>query len=310
MTQSICENISIKDYDICAVVVTFHPDVQILKSLINITLSSARHFVIINNGCDSECLQLMNLWNELEQISLINLEGNFGLAYGINRGIHFAQVNEFSHVILFDQDSIPDNDMIALLVTADKLLRSEYGTISAVGPSHKDPRTGYFSEFDKLGRFYKRINGINLSVVNYLQSSGCLISIDTLRKYGLMDEDLFIHHIDQEWCYRLSNLGLPCFGVQEASMTHIVGDKTITIPFGINRDVHIHSPFRNYFVVRNTIILCKRTYMPLRWKIVEFLRASFVFLFHCSIVKPQLNHFQMMIKGVLDGLLGVKYLKV
>jgi rhamnosyltransferase len=306
MTGNISFKKNIKGYKICAIVVTYNPDIKILRSLLDVALKSVSYFVIVNNGCNPESLLVMQQWQESEQISLIDLGGNLGLAYGLNQGILFAQSKKFSHVILFDQDSIPDQEMIPKLIKADATLREEVEFIAALGPSHKDPRTGFQSRFSKIGRFYKCLDGINLFFVSYLQTSGSLISIDIFTRYGLMDERLFIHHVDQEWFYRLAKHGYSGFGVQEACMSHLVGDKTITIPLGINRDVHLYSPFRNYFVVRNTIILCKRTYVPLRWKIANSVKIILIFIFHILFVKPRFEQLQMMTKGVFDGLFNVE----
>jgi rhamnosyltransferase len=291
----------IADSRICAIVVTYNPDIEILKSQLNVTLSFVNQFVIVNNGCTVDALETLQNWHQQNQASLINLQHNLGLAYGLNRGIDYALSHNYTHVVLFDQDSIPDPDMLPTLQKAYIALAEDFGNVAAVGPSHRDPRTGFRSEFNKIGRFYKSLDGVNLFQVNYLQSSGSLISLDIFKEYGLMDEDLFIHHVDQEWFYRLSSYGYSGFGVQEACMTHLVGDKTITLPFGFNRDVHLYSPFRNYYTIRNTIKLCKRNYMPLKWKIVEFSKAIFVFLFHLIFSKPRSEQYKMMKKGMIDG---------
>jgi len=48
-----------------------------------------------------------------------------------------------------------------------------------------------------------------------LIASGCLIPADVLRDVGLMDDALFIDHVDTDWCMRARARGYRLLGVCE-----------------------------------------------------------------------------------------------
>jgi len=67
---------------------------------------------------------------------------------------------------------------------------------------------------------------------------------------GLMDEDLFIDHVDSEWCFRAKAKGFQLFGVGGAAMTHALGERRKEIWFLRRRIVTLHKPFRYYYIFR------------------------------------------------------------
>lgn len=296
-----------KNY-ICAIVVIYHPDIERLNALLVATIAMVDRLVIVDNGSDLDIRE--ELLIELQETGLLTyllMDNNIGLAAGLNQGITWAMENNFTHVLLLDQDSIPQENMVKnLLLAADKI-ESDGINLAAVGSKHFDPRTGYISSFDqpKIKSFgLENDKESSYYEVGYLQSSGALISIKTLNILGLMDTGLFIHHIDQEWCLRASDRGFKSFGVSNALMEHIVGDKVVRIWLGYWRDIHLHSPARHYFAFRNSILLYKRKYIPFTWKIADIARLLFMFVFYSLFIPPRLNHASMMFRGLWDGILG------
>src|SRR5665648_984549 len=87
-----------------------------------------------------------------------------------------------------------------------------------------------------------------------------------LDEVGPMNEAWFIDHIDLEWGLRARRAGHSLYGVVGARLTHSLGDRTQRIP-GRERDVHIHSPERNYYMARNTVLLVRSGLMTTWWKL-------------------------------------------
>ena len=290
-----------------AIVVLYSPDLGVLDSLVWSTLPMVDKIVLVNNDLDSSVLNFLKKWDKEKQIKLLFMSNNIGLAAGINAGIRWAAEQQCSHVLLLDQDSIPKENMVKHLLEVTYELELEGILVGAVGARHIDPRTGYQSSFEqqKYKFLAKEVQEKNSCIqVSYLQSSGSLIGIKALNILGLMDEALFIHHIDQEWCLRASNLGFKSFGVSNALMEHIVGDKVVRIWLGYWRDIHLHSPLRDYFAFRNSTLLYKRKYIPFKWKIVDMARLLFMFVFYSLFIPPRVNHASMMFRGLWDGILG------
>jgi rhamnosyltransferase len=278
-----------------AVVVVYNPDLKILESLLEITLPMVQRIVIVNNDQNADTLTFLNTCEESLKIKLIPMTRNVGLAAGMNAGIEWSIQAGCSHVLLLDQDSIPQNNMVDRLLSASDHIASTGIRVAAVGASHLDPRSGYTSSFGKIDK------SSNYAEVKYLQSSGSLISTTAIQSVGLMDDGLFIHHIDQEWCMRAASQGYESFGVSDAWMNHIVGDDIVRIWLGYWRDIHLHSPLRHYFAFRNSVLLYGRDYIPWDWKLQDFARLVFMFIFYALFSTSRREHIYMMVRGARDG---------
>ena len=77
---------------------------------------------------------------------------------------------------------------------------------------------------------------------------------------------MFIDHVDLEWCIRAGHGGFPSYLVTDALIDHQLGDEVVKLP-GREQVVHLHSPFRVFYLVRNTLWLI-RGYgsLPLGWR--------------------------------------------
>jgi rhamnosyltransferase len=293
---------------ICAIVVTYYPDISRFTSLLKATSALVDKVVVVDNTPDLKAEILHDTdWQELN-VEYICLNGNFGLAHGFNKGIIWARKNEFTHVLLLDHDSIPQNEMLRCLLDAACQLDTLGISWAAVGANHIDPRSGYQTNYQRRKKESIEKRNSNLPEVcipvQYLQSSGSLISLTSLDAIGLMDESLFIHHVDQEWCLRANSRGFHSFIVSDAIMEHVVGDKIARIWIGYWRDVHLHSPTRHYFAFRNSFLLYKREYIPRRWIFLDSLRLMFMLLFYGLLIAPRLPHISMMLRGLIHGLRG------
>lgn len=300
-----CNNIS---NNVCAVVVLFNPDAEIVKKLINSIMIMVDSIIIIDNKSETGIPELLEKNVLDEKVQLFHMANNLGLAAGQNVGIKWALEHEFDYILLLDQDSIPQENMVEILIDSTVKLESQGFAVASVGPQHFDVRTGFKPKFhtkwNDLSSVSARDNtNIEESMeITYLQSSGSLTSAKILREVGLMDEALFIHHIDQEWCLRAKSKGFSCFAIPQATCAHTIGDRVIRIWIGRWRDVHIHSPRRHYFASRNSFLLYKRSYMPSYWIIRDAAHLLFIFVFNSLFVSPRWEHTSMMIKGMKDGI--------
>ena len=91
------------------------------------------------------------------------------------------------------------------------------------------------------------------------------------------------------------------FGVYDALMEHSVGDEVIEIGA---RVIHLHSPVRQYYIMRNRILLYRRAYSPWRWIVQDFVRMLFKLTAFSVVLRPRRQNFAMMLKGIKDGLAG------
>ena len=119
-----------------------------------------------------------------------------------------------------------------------------------------------------------------------------------------MRSEWFIDHIDSEWCLRTRSQGWILLGVPDAVLHHRLGDKVSRIWFLRWRQVAHHSALRDYYMFRNSILLARQSYVPLRWKLF-FLSRLVQFAGFFLVFVPQRQHrMALMAQGLRDGLAG------
>ena len=293
---------SITDQSITAVIVTFNPDLTALSAIINSLRLQLNSIVIVDNNSKSQ--------NELaeicESVEFVPLPVNLGLGKAHNLGIEYARKHDSQYVLLLDQDSLPDPGMVQqMLNTADKLKLNGI-MFCAVGSRYRDNH-GHLSDFVKVGwfRFTRNSCGENQHVeADFLISSGALIPISAINEIGMMDESLFIDHIDTEWFMRANSLGYKSYGCCTAMMRHSLGEKTTRIWLARWRNVPYHNPFRYYYIFRNSLLLYRRGYMPFKWMLADWVRLGQIFLFFGLFAGDRVANLKMIANGVIDGLKG------
>lgn len=291
---------------VAAVIVTYHPDFSALEQLLASLQAQVEKTLIVDNGSPSEHLDWLQKQAGKEKI-ILPLEQNLGVATALNLAIRWAQVNGFTHVILFDQDSLPETGMVATLLSWEEAAVSSGARIAAVGPRYYDPRHSCpapFIRFDgwkihKIGCTEK----LEVHEASYLITSGSLIRLSVLEEVGLMDEALFIDYIDVEWGLRAQSKGYRCFGLDSARMRHSLGDEVVTWGRG-RKSVSVRSPLRNYYLCRNALLIYRRSHIPLNWVLNDAWRLLLKFAFFTLITPPRLQNLKMMTLGLWHGFRG------
>lgn len=287
-----------------AVVVTYHPDSGKLFELLSALAPQVTSIVIVDNGSDARVLDSV-LGTCLNEVELIFLERNLGIAAAQNIGISRAKEMQAEYVLLSDQDSVPDHLMVHELLKAAEKISVEQGQPACFGPRYLDSR-------QKNPPPFLRIRGFKLErcicatedsivPVDYLIASGCLIPMSVLERVGGMREDFFIDYVDIEWGLRARRLGYQSYGVCAAKMAHTLGDEPVNF-FGKN--IPLHSPLRHYYHFRNAVALYKEGWVPGNWKMVDGWRLCLKYVFYSLFVKSRVEQWRMMTIGVWHGLRG------
>lgn len=293
---------------IIAIVVTFHPEISHLGKLINELKSQVDNVVIVDNGSNNEFLDYIGTFgiqSEISNVNFICLGTNLGIATAQNRGIDWAVNQGADYVILFDQDSLPHEGMVAKLVTAAEKMCDAGYKVAGVGPRYVDERQDNpppFIRVSGLSQYRCKCDGGNpIVLVDYLIASGCLIPIKTLNIIGAMEDKLFIDFVDIEWGLRAKSQGFQSFGVCAAKMNHALGGIPINV-FG--RKIASHSPLRHYYHFRNAVWLYHQPWLPLNWKIVSVKGLILKFIVYGLLPKPSWSQFHMMFLGLWHGMIG------
>lgn len=285
-----------------AVIVTYYPNLNQLCELLRSLESQVAGAVIVDNasmGVDWGCIDCLSL-NNLK-IDLIKLEVNLGLGGALNVGVNFSRKSNFSYVLLLDQDSLPDPMMVSNLHLAFEKLNS-VKDVAAVGPRFKDPISGLLAKFKTSNRKYHH----DFAEVDFLITSGSYISMSTFDRIGEFNEGLFIDYVDTEWCFRARKFGMEVFGVDDAVMTHSLGESRIRIWLLRWRTISLHRSFRYYFMYRNWVHLSRKSYIPLSWKIENFFKLLGLSIVIGTLGVNRFTNLKMAAKGLVGGIFKVE----
>jgi rhamnosyltransferase len=237
---------------VLAILVTYKPDLDILRTLLAPALEQADRLVVVDNLSTPQTRQV--IWEAAgsgrpgesppPNMELIPNAANAGLGVGFNQGIVRAMELGFDFVLLLDQDSILRPGAIRRLVDEFHALstRFEVGALQAAN-LEADGRVN----FDSRRRDYYRRRGMYEGETSYqglyLLNSGAFFPVDVFRKVGLLDERYFIVFVDYEIALRLARAGLGMFHVPGAKIDHNVGPKPRP------------DPKRLYHAVRELVLL-------------------------------------------------------
>ena len=294
---------------VTAVVTTYKPDLQTLEAQFVRLAGQIDVLLVIDNGSANSAM-VAQLVSQFSFAQFIGSDENRGLGWAHNEGLRRALAEGADAVLLLDQDSLPSEDMVAALRQALLQQRERGVRTAAVGARYLGTDRGhpsYFVQFSWLRfrrRFCSGTHAGKLIRADMLISSGTLFSREALEAVGLMEEELFIDHLDTEWFLRAGAEGWQSFGVCDALMDHGLGDRTVRVWLGRWRYVPVHQPFRYYYVYRNSLLLWQRDYPSRRWKYTDMLRLAKMFFVFAFFAGQRLKNFAMMRRGIRDGLAG------
>ena len=270
-----------KMYNVCVVVVFYNPTKeQILKYEY---LANSIRVVAVDNSKNQ---------SSVSNIEYIPLYSNKGIAAAQNEGIKYAIREGYEFVLLMDQDSNIDNAFVLDMMNEYNILKKLHPEIGFLGPVFVDAESDQeYKNYIGKGEDYTKVDNVI--------ASGCLIQTETLKSVGGMDESLFIDLVDFEWGWRVVSNGYQGYMTRNVKMTHSIGKEYHNWHGFV---LGISAPFRYFYQYRNTLWLCKRDYVPFRWKVKSILRRTLDLLLVPLVSKEGIKCFKFMTKGIKMGL--------
>lgn len=286
---------------IYAVVISYCSDPDRLVKMFDRLLEQVTKIVWVDNGSSGAQRQLKCSLPS-ERIHAILLHTNQGIGAAQNHGIEWALAHGATHVLLMDDDSLPDPRMVHHLLRAlaiDPLA-------GAVGACYADPRrdTGRtpFCQVQGLHlRWFPCDDPQKVWQVDHLIASGCLIPADVLRRVGLMRADFFIDWVDTEWCLRAGQMGYRFYGVCAALLEHNLGDRVAKV---LGREIPLHAPWRHYYQSRNFLLMLRSLNVGAAIKFHMAYRQFKRFIVFSTLVPSRWRYFRMWILGAWHGICG------
>lgn len=276
------------EQDILLGIVSYNPNIQTLCQSLETILSQCDvKIVIVDNG-SANIQEIESHCNNMCKI--IRNSTNFGIAYALNKiGIE-ANRGAYKYFLTLDQDSIIGNLFFS---TIKELIESsvfDNEDIGIICPFIE--RNGDFIKSDKM---YFTQSAI---------TSGSLVVTECWKRIGGFWNFLFIDEVDHEFCYRMRQNGYKILKSDSYCIHHVIGepDNNRKKVLGHEFNPTNHSPFRRYYMTRNSIImlyLYPKEKDPFPHRIQMMLRI-FVSITFCE--KEKVQKYKAMVNGISDAL--------
>ncbi len=236
-----------------------------------------------------------------EQIGLMKYvfnNGNLGIAEAQNIGLRIIiDENNTDYVVFLDQDTRVAPNYPQQIVN-EYISLSKHRKLSTLGPCVCDELTG---QIYKSAVHKDTTNSDGYINRNAIISSGSVIPVKVLKEVGLNESRLFIDYVDFEWCWRASKYGYQCGITQNVRILHMVGRSEINIG---KHKVIISAPFRYYYQYRNHLWLCRKSYVPLHWKLNTGIKNLLRIIYFPFVVKGWASIERNMWKGIYHGIIS------
>ncbi|MEF2554148.1 hypothetical protein VQ042_22925 [Aurantimonas sp. A2-1-M11] len=196
-------------------------------------------------------------------IDIIQFATNRGIGAGLNNFVKIAKKRSDQFLIVFDQDTLPNIGIVEQLIDSFRSIQMSGEKIAALGPV---PITapGHDTKAPTYRERRSCDKARDIRAVDFLITSGCLLSLEALEDVGNFNEPYRMDAIDVEWCFRAWSKGWSVWVDRTLYITHSVGEARLV--FGpLNFPKQNMSRMRTY--IRNQCNLLTLEHVPWHWKI-------------------------------------------
>lgn len=278
-----------------AVIVIYNPNTEFLDSCIRSIDSQVDELCIVDNTeGESTSLSITQYSN----IKYFQLRHNIGIAAAQNVGIKYFESINYDFVLFSDQDSVSTSTLVRNLLDAYFCISKKY-VIAAIGPMPINRKTGTQYIYSQYIVKKEKEATFNYYIMQSIISSYSLIPIKNFDSVGLMNENLFIDFVDDEWCWRANYCkGMKCILLPNISISHELGMSKSFCGLQIS----VSSTFRIYYQIRNLIWLCRKKYVPSNWKKKNIIKLIPKMIYYSLIPSNRITYIKRMSLGMRDGL--------
>lgn len=283
--------------NICAVIVTYHPDANIFDHVESIA-SQVRQTVIVDNGSSEACVEQLKVIAARFAVHLILNPRNEGIARALNQGAEWACSVGFAWILTLDQDTAVAPHMIESLIEVFRC-HPHPRHLAVIGSTYTDKVTG------RLKTTPSNAQGPKYAEAVSTLTSGSLISLRVYRAIGGFRREFFIDCVDHEYCLRARSRGYQVVVTSKPVMTHGIGHLTEHRVLWKTVGTANYAPARQYFLSRNSFIMAKE-YLRTdsRWVLAylwSWLKSIVVI---CLFEKARGAKIKSIFRGCMDGVLG------
>jgi GT2 family glycosyltransferase len=220
--------------------------------------------VVVDNGSTDGSLATLRERAASPDVELVESGANLGYAGGNNLGIRRALEHNAEFVLVLNNDTIVDPELLNRLAAAAETHRGA----GCFGPwifyMHEPDRAWFTrSEWstEKLaftapgkGKLASDLSREEADT-EYVCGAAMFFRSSVARRIGLFDERFFLVYEDSDWCCRARNAGFGCVSVPSARVWHKIASSFDTEA----------SPLRTYFSTRNRLLWAEKNASRSEW---------------------------------------------
>jgi GT2 family glycosyltransferase len=227
---------------------------------------------VVDNASSDKTLALLADYRD-SRVTVVRSHDNLGVAEGNNVGIRAAIKDGCAFVLLINNDTVFDSDLLEKLLQG--LRHHECEMIVPKILYFDDPAKiwfagGYFNALRGSGSHFGldcRDNGKFdfAKAIDYGPTCCMLIRTEVFDRVGFMDSNYFLYFDDTDFCLRASRTGVKLFYLPSARLKHKVSSLTGGT-----------SSFSLRYITRNHVYYVLKHYSPL--SIMFYLTAFYIYI--------------------------------
>jgi rhamnosyltransferase len=247
--------------EVCGIVVTFHPD-QDFPSRARRIAAQVGALIVIDNASGPAALAMLA---SLPSIDLVRNARNLGIGQALNAGLARAAERGFRWALLMDQDSLIHENLIDSLI---EVLDSQPAIppVAVVGAGYRDP-------LERPVAVAGQPSEHGVDEVDWVITSGSLLSLEAYRDIGPFREEFFIDYVDLEYCVRARARGYRVLRARAPLMQHVIGAPTEHRLLWMRKWTSNHSPDRRYYRARNDTVMLRESGRYRSWRLKSLARS-------------------------------------
>lgn len=225
-------------------------------------LNTVKIYIVDNASQDDSMRIIRERYGADQRIETVHLDANYGFSYANNIGIRQAKAWGADYILLLNNDTEVQDDMLAQLVAC-----AGRHPDSMIAPKiyYSDRKEVIWSAGGAVSPLICKVRHIGLDQKDEGQydqecrigfATGCCLLLPgaVVDQAGLLDERFFLYYEDTEYCFRLRKMGVAIWYCPQAVVYHKVGASS----------KGADSPLCAYYIARNWL-LCNRMYLGARY---------------------------------------------
>jgi GT2 family glycosyltransferase len=212
--------------------------------------SDRLQIIVVDNGSQDNTPAAIR--TRFPAVTVVENHNNLGFAAGNNVGVSLALQGDAEYVMLLNNDTVVDGQMLARLLT---VIQSQ-ADVGIVGPKmlYFDPPNVIWCAGNRLGRWPWITHRLQAEqpdgaldelphAVDYITACGILLRRAVIEQIGLLDPRFFIYYEETDWCYRARRAGWRILYVPDARLWHKVsaamGATSPATDYYMNRNLYL-----------------------------------------------------------------------